>query len=342
MANSTLTACERADQLIDILAENELSTELHERIREWFLDAPQDGTVEAALAAWVGRRVKAVTAAPDAQTRESFRRLAARLGFASGELAPKARRIAPLRRVALRVAAVLVPALIVAGAAFWLFDKPAAPIEETVLAVAAGETAVFTLPDGSTVRLTDDSQLTYPDDFSTNRRVDLDGEAFFVVTRDAEHPFTVQNDSLNIRVLGTEFYVDGHRGKSSAQVILTRGSVAVEAGVRRATMVPGDKIVVDKASGYAFESSLSSAGERMRVSGGTFTVDNLPAREALQLAADYFDRALVVAPDTPAGEPVSVIAPAQASLEEVLRTIDILSATVGGRVEGDTIVVSRK
>lgn len=61
------------------------------------------------------------------------------------------------------------------------------------------------LPDGSTVWLNADSRLSYSESFGRkNRNVRLEGEGYFEVEH-GEHPFVVQTDSAQIKVLGTKF-----------------------------------------------------------------------------------------------------------------------------------------
>jgi Fe2+-dicitrate sensor, membrane component len=64
------------------------------------------------------------------------------------------------------------------------------------------------MPDGSDIWLTPGSTLCYDETFHTDkRRVHLDGEAYFDVEHDAEHPFDVVTPNLRVRVLGTVFSV---------------------------------------------------------------------------------------------------------------------------------------
>lgn len=62
---------------------------------------------------------------------------------------------------------------------------------QTVSAGAA--ISVITLPDQTKVTLNRYSSLTYPDRFKEDRReVQLQGEAYFEVEKDARHPFVVK------------------------------------------------------------------------------------------------------------------------------------------------------
>lgn len=336
----------RAYELISALFESELDTDLHDRIRGWLFTIPNNGTAEVAFARWAALNIEPECTAPDSQTTEGFRRLASLLGFEHTTLPVEIRRAAmPLHRVVFRAAAaVLIPILIAGGAALFLLDgeRSAPTAEDTVLAMAAGESRTFSLPDGSTVALEENSTLVYNDDFAINREVELDGEAFFIVAHDATHPFSVRHDEMRVNAIGTEFYVRTGGESGVAEVILTRGRVAVEAGSRRIELAPGEKASVNKSNGYAVELTEAGRGEIMRVSHGEFSIENVSSRAAIVIAADYFGMPLVIEPDTPAGNHINLIAPARMSIDEVLASINSVSDSVQARLEGDTIIASKK
>lgn len=89
----------------------------------------------------------------------------------------------------------------------------------------AGQRAELVLPDGSKVWLNADSRLTYPSVFSKERRVTLTGEAFFRVAKNAEMPFIVSAQNLDIKALGTQFNVRSYPETKKTEVYLKEGSV---------------------------------------------------------------------------------------------------------------------
>lgn len=88
------------------------------------------------------------------------------------------------------------------------------------------------LPDGSSVSLTPQSQISYPDDIgkSTERRVYLTGEAFFDVKRSPHKPFVVLTHDIVTRVLGTSFWVKSNEDASEVSVSVKTGKVSVYPG----------------------------------------------------------------------------------------------------------------
>jgi len=85
------------------------------------------------------------------------------------------------------------------------------------------------LSDGTLVHLNSGTTLKYPVKFiaGQNRQVFLDGEAYFDVAKDKKHPFIVNADQLNIRVLGTHFNVSNYPEDNVTDVVLVEGSVGM-------------------------------------------------------------------------------------------------------------------
>jgi transmembrane sensor len=82
------------------------------------------------------------------------------------------------------------------------------------------------LPDGTQVDLGPLSKLTFENDFLDGKRmVTLSGEAFFDVTSDPDHPFTVVAGSAKIRVTGTKFFVNATPRSDEVEVTVRSGKV---------------------------------------------------------------------------------------------------------------------
>lgn len=95
------------------------------------------------------------------------------------------------------------------------------------LSIPRGETFKVILSDGTEVLLNSDSRLAYPTVFKGKERVvSLEGEAYFNVTKDAEHPFIVNSGNVQVRVLGTEFNMCSY-SPDDVRITLIEGKVAV-------------------------------------------------------------------------------------------------------------------
>lgn len=108
-----------------------------------------------------------------------------------------------------------------------------------------GENTVI-LADGTTVHLNAGSKLTYPVRFVGKRRlVALEGEAYFDVAEDENHPFVVRTHLGDVIVLGTAFNVNAYTNASVCYTTLVRGKVQFSApNVEAITLLPGEQAVV--------------------------------------------------------------------------------------------------
>lgn len=97
------------------------------------------------------------------------------------------------------------------------------------LKIPYGKKFRLQLSDGTFVHLNSGTTLKYPVKFiaGENRQVYLDGEAYFDVAKDKKHPFIVNADELNVRVLGTHFNVSNYPEDTSTDVVLVEGSVGM-------------------------------------------------------------------------------------------------------------------
>lgn len=85
-----------------------------------------------------------------------------------------------------------------------------------------------TLPDGTTVLLTQHSSLVYEKTFNqTKREVYLKGEAFFKVKRVVTKPFVVHTGELVTEVLGTSFRIRENEQGKTTEVSVSSGKVSV-------------------------------------------------------------------------------------------------------------------
>jgi ferric-dicitrate binding protein FerR (iron transport regulator) len=134
-----------------------------------------------------------------------------------------------------------------------------------VISTRFGSKSKVQLPDGTQVWINADSILTYGKDFGYQvREVSLSGEAFFDVQKDADHPFIIHTNSLDIKVLGTAFNVRCYQNERTSEATLLRGAIEVtlnNSPGHKVLMKPSDRVVVqnkmeaDAASGAVKEDS---------------------------------------------------------------------------------------
>lgn len=100
--------------------------------------------------------------------------------------------------------------------------------EMNTLYTPAGQRACLVLQDGTEVWLNAESKLVYPAQFTgKERRVKVEGEAFFNVAKDSVKPFIVSAMDVNMKVLGTQFNVYCYPDAGYVETSLLEGSVRV-------------------------------------------------------------------------------------------------------------------
>jgi transmembrane sensor len=111
-----------------------------------------------------------------------------------------------------------------------------------------GQKTKFSLPDGSVAYLNSSSRIKYLSDFFGNeRRVILEGEAFFEVAKDKMKPFIVESRTVETVALGTSFNVNAFEDSKVIRVSLVEGEVKVnQMGNKGETIIlnPGRELVV--------------------------------------------------------------------------------------------------
>lgn len=124
---------------------------------------------------------------------------------------------------------------------FNVLDAKASDVVLTA-AVPSGNSYEVTLADGTRVYMHANSRLVFPTEFKGDKReVRLDGEAYFVVSHDAQHPFIVHSDNIETEVTGTEFYLRAYSGNRS-NVTLINGRVIVKGNGDEVVMAPGQQV----------------------------------------------------------------------------------------------------
>ena len=102
------------------------------------------------------------------------------------------------------------------------------------------------LSDGTIVYMNSESRLKYPVRFVGDERiVELEGEAYFEVVRDEEHPFVVCANQLDIKVLGTCFNVMAYKQDARTEVTLVNGKVDVRSGNISEILESSEQFVID-------------------------------------------------------------------------------------------------
>ncbi len=117
----------------------------------------------------------------------------------------------------------------------------------------SNETLELKLKDGTIVWLNSGATLTYKKQFSEDKReTELNGEAFFDVTKDKSRPFFIKTNNTIVTVLGTSFNVKNDN--TQTEIAVKTGMVNVESSKTNESIIvkPGFSAIVnsDKLESY--------------------------------------------------------------------------------------------
>lgn len=154
-------------------------------------------------------------------------------------------------KVAASVAAITV---LTTGYFYW--NRTTVPVVNEIaknqILMERGNRSSVKLPDGTLIWMNSSSKLTYGDGFAHgNREVYLEGEAYFNIQKDEEHPFIIHTKKMDIRVLGTAFNVKAYPEDPMTEAALLSGKISVtikgDKGSRSSDIVlsPEQKLVVN-------------------------------------------------------------------------------------------------
>lgn len=206
-------------------------------------------------------------------------------------------------------------------------------------ATVSGQVETFTLPDGSTLCLGENSRVSFPAQFTENRVVDLEGLAFFNVIKN-NTPFKVNAGDISVNVTGTQFSVSNYTGSPDIQATLVEGAIHVtnSKGKVLKEMQPNEMLVYRKTDG-SYQVSRVNARELVRWKEPILEFSNSPLTEIAGKLGSRYGMATRV--EKNAEKYNFTFKLGTESLDETLQLISSL-APVKVRQINDTLVFSLK
>lgn len=147
-----------------------------------------------------------------------------------------------IRRLFMRIAscAAVIGALAI-SLFYWNENRLLTKYNDMTVEVGQGQKSDISLPDGTKVHLNADSRLCYGSHFNGKQReVELIGEAYFDVAKDAQSPFIVKVGDICVRALGTSFNVKAYPEDENITTYLAEGSVVVTSPTQSINLSPGE------------------------------------------------------------------------------------------------------
>ena len=211
-----------------------------------------------------------------------------------------------------------------------------APVAYNTISTPVGGQYQVILPDGTHVWLNAASSLKYPTLFKGHQRVvELTGEGYFEVAKNAKMPFSVKANEMEVKVLGTHFNIMAYNNEPTMKTTLLEGSVQLSKGLASNTLKPGEQGVINKAG--AIKVVEADAEQAVAWKNGYFDFKRSDIHEIMNQLERWYDIDVSYTGDMPDDEFVGKIQ-RSAKLSQVLRILQL--SHVHFKMEEKKIIVT--
>lgn len=208
------------------------------------------------------------------------------------------------------------------------------------LATPAGGKFSVVLSDGSKVWLNASSSIKFPAAFGRDlRRVEIKGEAYFEIEKDASRPFYVNNGNSEIKVLGTHFNVMAYPDEYRSELTLLEGSVQFTKNGQSQLLKPGKQILYTENNGSTKQID-ANIEEVMAWKNDLFVFNNTNIDEIMKELTRWYDVKVKYEGEKPDISFTGVI-PRNANVSKVLKALE-LTGDVAFGIQDNVITCERK
>lgn len=158
--------------------------------------------------------------------------------------------------------------------------------------VPKGKQVQVVFQDGSMAYLNSDTKLRYPKRFGVlNRKVQLNGEAYFVVEKNPKRPFIVEIEDVKVNVLGTSFNLDAFSSEHTISLILDEGKIDFTTNIKggKYGLKPGEKLIYNKLDGSCTISDNNTLISQGLWKDDIIYIDDQPLEEVLKKLDRKYD-----------------------------------------------------
>ncbi|TDQ11493.1 FecR family protein [Pedobacter metabolipauper] len=173
--------------------------------------------------------------------------------------------------------------------AYNVINNAANEYSENTMTTPKGGEYQLVLQDGSKVWLNAASSITYPVEFNgKERRVKIQGEAYFEIAKNAAKPFIVEANGTEVKVLGTHFNVSAYADDSFIKTTLVEGSVNVSKGEKHALLKPNQQALITKTSDHIAVTNVD-VEEALAWKNGYFIFNGEDIRSVMKSVSRWYD-----------------------------------------------------
>lgn len=218
-----------------------------------------------------------------------------------------------------------------------LVDNTKQAVYNTISTPRGGQYQL-SLPDGSQVWLNATSSIRFPTAFIGNeRRVEITGEAYFEVAKDAARPFVVAVNNAEVRVLGTHFNINAYNDEEEIKTTLLEGSVRFVNASEHILLKPGQQSQLSKQGIIRLENSVN-VEEVIAWKNGRFNFEGTGIEMVMRQLARWYD--VDIAYNGKTDELFFAEMPRDIKLSDALKALE-LTGKIRFEIEGKKIIVMR-
>lgn len=208
------------------------------------------------------------------------------------------------------------------------------------LSTPAGGKFSVVLSDGSKVWLNASSSIKFPAAFSgDSRRVEIKGEAYFEIEKDAARPFYVNNGSSEIKVLGTHFNVMAYPDEYRSELTLLEGAVQFTKNGHAELLKPGRQILYTESNNQTKQID-ANIEEVMAWKNDLFVFNNTNIDEVMKQLVRWYNVKVKYEGDKPDISFTGVI-PRNANVSKILKALELTGDVTFG-IENNVITCERR
>lgn len=221
----------------------------------------------------------------------------------------------------------------------------AIPVIYNTLATPRGGYYELTLPDNSKVWLNAEASIRFPTAFNGNeRRVEVTGELYFEVAKNASKPFIVTTGEAQIKVLGTHFNIRNYPEEGKIKTTLLEGSVEVAAiqEDKKVVLKPAQQaaVIVPMGKPAAIRVEAVDVEEAIAWKNGYFAFRDAALEDIMKEVKRWYGEVGAIVIKTPVTDRFTATIPRNVSLATLLRILEETDR-VHFEVKDKTIIVNQ-
>jgi transmembrane sensor len=193
------------------------------------------------------------------------------------------------------------------------------------------------LPDGTKVWLNAASSLHFPSTFTGKERlVELKGEAYFEVAKNASMPFKVKTQQGEVKVLGTHFNIMSYEDETVMKTTLLEGAVQIKSGKKSDVLKPGEQAIMGGGGEIKIRNNIN-VEEEIAWKKGVFQFNDTDIKEVMRQLSRWYDVEIIYKGDVADKQLTGKIS-RNVKASEVINMLRFMGSNC--RIEGKNIVVA--